>query len=140
MDTNFADGDAVCSITSMYNAETGVIFTTGGAPNSHCWHDAGKMGPKDNHRKEATNNAFEINIGEVEPGKTVKPKKVASMRDQRGSANALILPNGETFVVGGQRRNLATNSGDLLTGDKEVERSGSPFHASRIPFLGRALT
>ncbi|KAL9045959.1 MAG: hypothetical protein Q9214_001089 [Letrouitia sp. 1 TL-2023] len=31
-------GDAVCGITSMYDAENGVILVAGGAPNYHYWH------------------------------------------------------------------------------------------------------
>ena len=103
-DSGFADGDAVCGITSMYDAEDGVILTAGGAPNYHYWFDKTKREPTDNHRQEATSNAFEIKLGEVEPGNVLRPKKVASMSHQRIFANAVILPNGETFVVGGQSK------------------------------------
>jgi galactose oxidase len=101
-DSGFADGDAVCGITSMYDAENGVILTAGGAPNYEYWLDTNNMRPTDGHRQEATTNAFEIKLGEVEPGTALKPKQVASMTHKRIFANAVILPNGETFVVGGQ--------------------------------------
>ncbi|KAK0513348.1 hypothetical protein JMJ35_004334 [Cladonia borealis] len=103
-DSGFADGDAVCGITSMYDAENGVILTAGGAPNYHYWFDKTQRNPTDNHRQEATSNAFEIKLGGVEPGNVVRPKKVAPMSHQRIFANAVILPNGETFVVGGQSK------------------------------------
>jgi galactose oxidase len=100
--TSFADGDAVCGITSMYDAEKGVILTAGGAPNYHYWFKRENNGANDKHRLEATTNAFEIELGDVEPGTVVKPRKVASMKYKRIFANAVILPTGETFVVGGQ--------------------------------------
>lgn len=95
------DGDAVSGITSMYDAENGIILTAGGAPNYHYWFDPNTKRPND-HRQEATTNTFEITLGEVEPGTVVIPKKVAQMSRKRIFANAVILPNGETFVVGGQ--------------------------------------
>jgi galactose oxidase len=101
-DTGFADGDAVCGITSMYDAVNGVILTAGGAPNYHYYFDRNNMGGP--HRQESTTNAFEITLGDVEPGTVVKAKQVASMRYQRIFATAVILPNGETFVVGGMSR------------------------------------
>lgn len=101
-DTGFTHGDALCGITSMYDAENGVILAAGGAPNYHYWHNANHMEPTDGHRLSSTNKAFEIKLGGVEPGNMVQPKQVASMNRQRIFANAVILPNGETFVVGGQ--------------------------------------
>ena len=101
-DTGIPHGDAVCGITSMYDAENGVILTAGGAPNYHYWHSDKSMQPNDRHRLPSTNKAFEIKLGGVEPGNVVQPKQVASMSRQRIFANAVILPNGETFVVGGQ--------------------------------------
>ena len=101
-DTGIPHGDAVCGITSMYDAENGVILTAGGAPNYHYWHNTARMQPTDAHRLPATNKAFEIKLEGVEPGNVVQPKQVAPMNRQRIFANAVILPNGETFVVGGQ--------------------------------------
>ena len=101
-DTRTPHGDAVCGITSMYDAENGVILVAGGAPNYHYWHNVARRGPNDGHRLPSTNKAFEIKLGGVEPGNVVQPKQVASMSRQRMFASAVILPNGETFVVGGQ--------------------------------------
>ena len=97
---NVSHGDAVCGITSMYDAENGIILAAGGAPNYHYWHDANNMRPDAGHRQPATNLSFEIQLGE--PGNITYPKQVESMKFQRIFANAVILPNGETFVVGGQ--------------------------------------
>jgi galactose oxidase len=94
--------DAVCGITSMYDAENVVILTAGGAHTYHYWFDAKKMGPTDRHRLEATSNSFEITLEGPEPRTVLHPKQVASMSHKRIFANAVILPNGETFVVGGQ--------------------------------------
>lgn len=103
---NFTDGDAVCGVNIMYDAENGIILTAGGAPNYHYWFNAeagvDPNNPKDRHRANATTNAFEIQLGGVAPGGTVHPKKVTSMIHQRIFANAVIFPNGEIFVVGGQ--------------------------------------
>lgn len=101
-DTSVSHGDAVCGITSMYDAENGIILTAGGAPNYHYWHDANRRQPTDGHRVSANNQAFEIKLGGVETGSVVQPKQVASMSHQRIFGNAIILPNGETLVVGGQ--------------------------------------
>jgi galactose oxidase len=97
---NLADGDAVCGITSMYDAEAGLILTAGGAPNYHYWLDTKNQQNDSLHRQEATNNTFEIKLGI--PGETVNVTKMRSMTHQRIFANAVILPNGETLVVGGQ--------------------------------------
>ncbi|MCJ1334029.1 hypothetical protein MMC10_010736 [Thelotrema lepadinum] len=101
-DTHVAHGDAVCGITSMYDAENGVILAAGGAPNYHYWFSADHMQPDDGHRLPSTSKAFEIKLGGVEPGNIVHPKQVASMNRPRIFASTVILPNGETLVVGGQ--------------------------------------
>jgi len=92
------DGDAVCGVAAMYDAEEGLILTAGGAPNYHYWLDSGNK--LEGHRSEATNNAFEIRLGK--PGDVVEPKRLPSMAHKRIFANAVILPNGETLIVGGQ--------------------------------------
>jgi galactose oxidase len=98
----FADGDAVCGITSMYDAEKGIILTAGGAPNYHYWFRGDRTGASNPHREEPTNNAFEITLGN--PGTVLQPKRVDSMKYPRIFANAVIVPTGETLVVGGQRQ------------------------------------
>ena len=101
-DKNVAHGDAVCGVTAMYDAENGVILTAGGAPNYNYWHDSKKTKATDDHREQSTNLTFEIRLAGVKPGDPVHPKLVAPMKRQRIFANAVVLPNGETFVVGGQ--------------------------------------
>ncbi|KAK3373687.1 bleached galactose oxidase [Lasiosphaeria ovina] len=98
---DFADGDAVCGAAVMYDAVNGRILTAGGAPNYHYWHDSSKM-PAGAHRLEATTNVFNITLGA--PGRVVEPTQLASMKRQRIFANAAVLPNGEVFIVGGQRQ------------------------------------
>jgi galactose oxidase len=53
-------------------------------------------------RKQPTTHSKKL--GDVEPGTVVEPEQVTSMHHQRIFANAVILPTGETFVVGGQRQ------------------------------------
>ena len=98
----FADTDAVSGVTAMYDAEAGTILTAGGAPNYHYWRKVDNKTNYPEHRNESTRNAFEINIGNVYVGTKVKPKKLEDMHHQRIFANAVILPTGETLVVGGQ--------------------------------------
>ncbi|KAK4182346.1 hypothetical protein QBC35DRAFT_178980 [Podospora australis] len=97
----FADGDAVCGAAVMYDAVSGSILTAGGAPNYHYWLEPWNM-PNSQHRLPATNNVFGITLGT--PGDEVKPKRLASMKYPRIFANAVIFPNGEVFVAGGQRQ------------------------------------
>jgi galactose oxidase len=95
------DGDAVCGVTSMYDAEKGLILTVGGAPQYHFWVDPARQ-VTDPNRKPATNNAFIIQLGD--PGMNALVTKTDQMRLKRIFANAVTLPNGETLVVGGQVR------------------------------------
>lgn len=104
LNQTFADGDAVCGVTAMYDAEAGIILTAGGAPNYHYWRNVNDKINFPEHRNESTKNAFEINIGNVSVGAEVKPRKLEDMHYQRIFANAVILPTGETLVVGGQRQ------------------------------------
>ena len=131
--TNVSDGDAVCGITSMYDAENGIILTAGGAPNYHYWRKDSNTNPDvDWHRKEATNNAFEIKLGGLQFNDTVRPTKVASMKYQRIFANGIVLPNGETLVVGGQQRGEPyhdatwVSTPELYQPDKGTWREGTP--------------
>jgi len=100
--TGFPDGDAVCGVAVMYDAEAGLILTAGGAPNYHYWLDTRNQGENDLHRLEATTNVFEIQLGTH--GKEVFPRSLAPMKYQRIFASGIVLPNGEILVVGGQRK------------------------------------
>ena len=68
-----ADGDAVCGITSMYDAENGLILTAGGAggaPQYHYWR--GGPDRKDPQGKPVTNNAFIIKPGDPDASVTLQ--------------------------------------------------------------------
>jgi len=80
-DTDSINGNAV-----MYDAVNGKIATFGGAP--------------DYQEAYATNNVHLITIGT--PGTTPTVSTLTSMSFARAFANAVVLPNGEIFVTGGQ--------------------------------------
>jgi galactose oxidase len=84
--TRAADGDAMCGNAVMYDAVNGKILSIGGAPNYQ--------------GTTATTNANIITINT--PGTNPTVTKVANMAYQRIFANAVVLPNGEVFVTGGQ--------------------------------------
>ena len=91
-----ADRDAMCGVAAMYDAVEGKILTSGGAPQYKYKHDNGTiMGEK------ATNSAFIITLGEVNKTADVKVAG-GGMKHQRIFHHAVVLPNGESFVVGGQ--------------------------------------
>ncbi len=82
-----ADGDSMCGNAVMYDAVAGKILTVGGSPNYQ--NSAG------------TTAAHIITINN--PGSTPSVVKVGSMAVARMFANGVVLPDGTTFVVGGQR-------------------------------------
>ena len=89
------DHDAMSGVAAMYDAAEGKILAAGGAPQYKY---------KDNdivRGQKATNNAFIITLDKVN---TTVDVKLAGrgMNFQRTFHHAVILPNGETFVVGGQ--------------------------------------
>lgn len=91
-----ADNDAMCGVAAMYDAARGKILTAGGSPNYRFRDD------KDNIRgRPASNNSFIITLGEFNEPVDVQ---VAGngMKHQRIFHHAVILPNGDVFVVGGQ--------------------------------------
>ena len=92
-----ADRDAMCGSAAMYDAVEGKILAAGGAPQYKYKHDNGTvMGSK------ATNNSFIITLGQVNDTVDVKLAGGGGMNYQRIFHHAVILPNGDTFVVGGQ--------------------------------------
>ncbi|KAH0556983.1 hypothetical protein GP486_005227 [Trichoglossum hirsutum] len=92
------DSDAMCGVAAMYDAVKGKILTAGGAPQyKYC--DDEKTG--DTH-KPATNHAFIITLNNTNG--TVNVKEAGGrMKFQRIFHHAVILPNGDTLVVGGQK-------------------------------------
>jgi galactose oxidase len=80
------DPDSMCGNAVMYDAVNGKILTMGGSPNYQGSY--------------ATTNAHIITI--VNPGWTPTVQTVSNMAYQRIFANAVVLPNGEVFVTGGQ--------------------------------------
>ena len=88
--------DAMCGVAAMYDAAEGKILTAGGAP-SYNYRD-GDGNPRS---EKATRNAFVITLGNVNASVEVKPAG-QGMHYPRSFAHAVILPNGETLVVGGQ--------------------------------------
>jgi galactose oxidase len=81
-----ADGDSMCGNAVMFDAVNGKILTVGGSPN---YQGAG-----------ATSNAHVITITNPNTNPTVNT--INNMAHPRIFANAVVLPNGEVFVTGGQ--------------------------------------
>ena len=88
--------DSMCGVAAMYDAVEGKILAAGGAP-SYNYKDG------DGHVKgeKATRDAFVITLDKVNATVDVKPAG-QGMNHPRSFAHAVILPNGETLVVGGQ--------------------------------------
>jgi galactose oxidase len=81
-----ADGDSMCGNAVMYDAVAGKILTLGGA--------------RDYAGTESTGNAHIVTIGEG--GTMPSVTALTPMSYHRIFANAVVLPNGEVFVTGGQ--------------------------------------
>jgi galactose oxidase len=98
--TRANDPDSMCGNAVMYDAGNGKILTMGGSPNYQ--------------GSEASSNAHIITI--EHPGGTPSVKTVANMAYQRIFANAVVLPNGEVFVTGGQSfGNPFSDANSILT-------------------------
>lgn len=80
-DPDSMDGNAV-----MYDAVNGKILTLGGSPSYQ--------------NSNATSNVHLITIGT--PGAAPTVATLSSMSYKRAFANAIVLPNGQVFVTGGQ--------------------------------------
>jgi galactose oxidase len=89
------DHDAMCGVAAMYDAGKGKILATGGARQYKLKENGEVMGTN------ATNHASIITLGQVNATVNVEPAG-QDMNYQRIFHHAVILPNGETFVVGGQ--------------------------------------
>lgn len=80
------DGDSMCGNAVMFDAVAGAILTVGGSPSYQ--------------GSSATANAHLITLGDA----NTKPKVQAlpSMSYARAFGNAVVLPDGTVFVVGGE--------------------------------------
>lgn len=81
-----SDPDSMNGNAVMFDAINGKILTVGGAPNYQ--------------NSFATTNAHVITIGK--PGTTVSVATIDNMHQARSFANAVVLPNGQVFIVGGE--------------------------------------
>ncbi len=81
-----SDPDSMNGNAVMFDAINGKILTVGGAPNYQ--------------NSFATTNAHVITIGA--PGTTVPVATINNMHQARSFANAVVLPNGQVFIVGGE--------------------------------------
>ncbi len=81
-----SDPDSMNGNAVMYDAVNGRILTVGGAPNYQ--------------NSNATTNAHVITIGA--PGTTATVVTINNMNQARSFANAVVLPNGQVFIVGGE--------------------------------------
>ena len=88
--------DTMCGVAAMYDAAEGKILSAGGASSYNY-----KNGHGDIKGEKATTNAFVITLDKVNASVEVKPAG-QGMHSARSFAHAVILPNGETLVVGGQ--------------------------------------
>ncbi|KAL8952361.1 MAG: hypothetical protein Q9222_001723 [Ikaeria aurantiellina] len=88
--------DSMCGVAAMYDAAAGKILAAGGAPSYNYRDGKGVV-----RGEKATKNAFVITLDEVNV--TVDVKLAGQgMHHPRSFAHAVILPTGETLVVGGQ--------------------------------------
>nr|6RYX_A Chain A, Kelch domain-containing protein [Colletotrichum graminicola M1.001] len=96
------DDDAMCGVWVMYDAVAGKIFSAGGSP--------------DYTDSPATQRAHITTIGE--PNTPAEVERVADMGFPRGFANAVVLPDGQVLVTGGQRMSLVfTNTDGILVAE-----------------------
>ncbi|KAK2008599.1 kelch domain-containing protein [Colletotrichum eremochloae] len=94
--------DAMCGVWVMYDAVAGKIFSAGGSP--------------DYTDSPATQRAHITTIGE--PNTPSKVERVADMGFPRGFANAVVLPDGQVLITGGQRRSMVfTNTDGILVAE-----------------------
>lgn len=86
--------DAMCGVWAHY--EPGKIFSAGGSP--------------DYTDSDATNRAHITTI--TNPNQPAAVEQVAGMAYPRGFANAVVLPDGQVLVTGGQKRSLVFTDTD----------------------------
>ncbi|TQN73664.1 Galactose oxidase [Colletotrichum shisoi] len=96
------DDDAMCGIWVMYDAVAGKILSAGGSP--------------DYTDSVARQRAHVTTIGE--PNTPSEVERVADMAFPRGFSNAVVLPDGQVLVTGGQRKSMVfTNTDGILVAE-----------------------
>ncbi|KAL9098592.1 MAG: hypothetical protein Q9163_005780 [Psora crenata] len=80
------DGDSMCGCAAMYDAVAGKILTVGGSSSYQ--------------NVDATANANIITIGTQ--GQAPQVQQINPMWYKRAFHNAVVMPNGHVFIVGGQ--------------------------------------
>ncbi|KAI6447729.1 hypothetical protein MCOR22_003236 [Pyricularia oryzae] len=87
--TRGADQDSMCGVTAMYDAAAGKVFTYGGGLR---------------YTGESGSNAAHVLTLPDTPGDLVAVERVSDGQFGRGYHNAVVLPDGKVFVVGGMSR------------------------------------
>ena len=127
-----SDRDAICGSAAMYDAVAGKILTVGGAPQYK--YANYKCKPK---TSPASNNSFIITLGEVNQKPSVDIAG-GGMKYARIFHHAVILPNGETFVAGGQVQgtpfweNLPQLTPEIYSPAQNSWREGAPNTIVRV--------
>ncbi|KAL6717682.1 hypothetical protein ACLMJK_005597 [Lecanora helva] len=97
---NYTDiHDRMCGVAAMYDAVEGKILSAGGAPSYNAKDGDGNV--KD---ANATTNAFVITLDQPGKNASVEIAGDGGMHFPRSFGHAVILPNGETLIVGGQEQ------------------------------------
>jgi len=122
---------AMCGIAVMYDAEAGEILTAGGAPQYeyYCRNDHSIP-----YGKPASRNAFIITLNETNKNATVTP--VQKLNKARTFLNAVVLPNGETFVAGGMEKGEPWNDDTAVFTPETwspISRTWTPMAPNSIP-------
>ena len=89
--------DRMCGVAAMYDAVKGKILTAGGAPSYNYRDRDGYI-----RGEKATTDAYIITLDQPGGEVDVQIAGDGGMHFPRSFAHAVILPNGETLVVGGQ--------------------------------------
>jgi len=94
------DGHSMCGNAVMYDATNGKILAVGGSPNYS--------------GSDSTSNAHIITIGAV--GANAAVTTIGNMHYPRIFASAIVLPNGQVFIAGGQSNGWPfSDAGSQLT-------------------------
>ena len=89
--------DRMCGVAAMYDAVEGKILAAGGAPSYNYKDSNGAI-----RSEKATTEAYVITLDQPNKEVDVQIAGDGGMHFPRSFAHAVILPNGETLVVGGQ--------------------------------------